>query len=85
MLKHVPLVNFAILIGLLAGAQVWQAYLRVDTAQEFTKLEEEKVKLQQDVQSFKLELASITRPDTLRRLARQVGMSAPTSMQVVKP
>jgi len=85
MLKHMPLFNFAILIGLLAGAQVWQAYLRVDTAQEFTKIKKEKVKLQQDVQSLKLELASITRPDTLRRLARQMGMSAPTSMQVVKP
>jgi len=85
MLKHVPLFNFAMMIGLVAGAQVWQSYLRVDTAQEIEALKKVKVDLKQDVQNLKLELASMTRPDTLRRVARDLGMSAPTSMQVVKP
>ena len=72
-------------IGLLAGAKVWVSYLRVDTEQQVANLKKEKVLLVQDVQNLKLELASITRPDTLRRLARELGMAAPTAMQVVKP
>jgi len=72
-------------IGLLAGGKVWVSYLRVDTEQSVTQLKKEKVLLEQDVQNLELELASMMRPDTLRRLARELGMSAPTAMQVVKP
>ncbi|MBN4058216.1 cell division protein FtsL [Mariprofundus ferrooxydans] len=72
-------------IALLAGGKVWVSYLRVDTEQSVAQLKKEKVLLVQDVQNLKLELASMTRPDTLRRLARELGMSAPTAMQVVKP
>jgi cell division protein FtsL len=85
MLSRVSWLSLFLGIGLLAGGQVWLAYLRVDVAQDIAKLKKEKILLVQDVQSLKLELASMKRPDTLRRLAREMGMAAPTAMQVVKP
>lgn len=72
-------------IAVLAGGQVFVSYLRVDTAQEIGKLKKERILLEQDLQSLRLELASMSRPDTLRRMARKLGMSAPSAMQVVKP
>ncbi|MDQ6983198.1 MAG: cell division protein FtsL [Ghiorsea sp.] len=85
MMSKVMLFSLVVTIGLLAGGKVWVSYLRVDTEQNVGQLKKEKVLLVQDVQNLKLELASMTRPDTLRRLARELGMSAPTAMQVVKP
>ncbi len=72
-------------IGLLSVGEVWVSYVRLDTEQVVSQLQKEKNILAQDVQSLKLELASMLRPDTLRRLARDMGMSAPSAMQVVKP
>ncbi len=72
-------------IGLLSVGEVWVSYVRLDTEQAVSQLQKEKNILAQDVQSLKLELASMLRPDTLRRLARDMGMSAPSAMQVVKP
>jgi len=85
MMSKVMLFSLVATIALLAGGKVWVSYLRVDTEQSVAQLKKEKVLLVQDVQNLKLELASMTRPDTLRRLARELGMSAPTAMQVVKP
>ncbi len=72
-------------VGMLAVGEIWLSYLRLDTEQTVSQLKKEKVLLSQDVQNLKLELASMMRPDTLRRLAREMGMSAPSAMQVVKP
>jgi len=85
MMGRLGIFALVVSIGLLAGAKVWVSYLRVDTEQQVANLKKEKVLLVQDVQNLKLELASMTRPDTLRRLARELGMAAPTAMQVVKP
>lgn len=85
MLSRAILFSLVATIGLLAGGKVWVSYLRVDTEQGVNQLKKEKVLLVQDVQNLKLELASMTRPDTLRRLARELGMAAPSAMQVMKP
>lgn len=85
MLSRMSWVSLFVGIGLLAGGQVWLAYMRVDVVQDMTTLKKEKALLVQNVQNLKLELASMKRPDTLRRLAREMGMAAPTAMQVVKP
>jgi cell division protein FtsL len=85
MLSRMSWVSLFVGIGLLAGGQVWLAYMRVDVVQDMTTLKKEKALLVQNVQNLKLELASMKRPDTLRRLAREIGMAAPTAMQVVKP
>ncbi len=77
---------FVISVCVLAASQLWLSHLRVDVAQQLEKLTQERDALQQDVQGLKLELASLMRPDTLRRLAREkMGMRPPTPMQVVKP
>ncbi len=85
MLGRMPWIALAAGIGVLAAGQVWLSYKRVDVAQDMARLKKENILLVQDVQSLKLELASMMRPDTLRRLAREMGMAAPTAMQVVKP
>ncbi len=73
-------------VCVLAAAQVWLPYQRGMVAQETTQLKKERILVQQDVQNLKLELASLMRPDTLRRLAHQkLGMHAPTAMQVLNP
>ncbi|MDQ7004456.1 MAG: cell division protein FtsL [Ghiorsea sp.] len=85
MMGKVMFFSLVAAIGILAGSKVWVSYLRVDTEQVVSQLQKDKVLLMQDVQSLKLELASMGRPDTLRRLARELGMSAPTAMQLVTP
>ncbi len=85
MLSRMVIIGLVATISLVAGGKVWVSYLRVDTEQSVSQLQKEKVLLVQDVQNLRLELASMTRPDTLRRLARELGMSAPSAMQVIKP
>ncbi len=86
MLKKTYIPLLAITVCLLAAGQVWVSHLRVDVAQHVTRLKQEKNLLQQEVQGLKLELASLMRPNTLRRLAREkMGMRPPVPMQVVKP
>lgn len=75
-----------ILIGVLSAGQVWLSHLRVVVAQQASHAKQEHRLVQQDVQNLKLELASLMRPNTLRRLAHEeLGMQAPTSMQVIRP
>jgi len=81
---RIPLL--VLVVCTLAAGQVWLSHLRVDVAQKVSQLKHERNAIKQDVQNLKLELASLVRPDTLRRLAREkMGMHAPTPMQVVKP
>jgi len=77
----------ALLLGiiLLAALQVWQQHARVSEKQVFEGYKKERSMLQQDVQTLRLELASLTRPDTLRRLAREkLGMDSPKPVQVMQ-
>lgn len=86
MLGRLSLISLVFTICVLAAGQVWLSHLRVENAQQVAKLKKEQVLLSQNVQNLKLEFASLVRPDTLRRLAREkLGMHAPSPMQVVKP
>jgi len=86
MLRALRIPLLLLSICLLAAGQVWLSHVRVDVSQQVAKLKQEKNIIQQDVQGLKLEFASLMRPNTLRRLAREkLGMHAPNSMQVVKP
>ncbi len=81
-----PLVFLVLSICVLAAGQVWMSHLRMEIAQHTSKLKQEKLVLNQEVQSLRLEFSSLIRPDTLRRLAREkLGMHAPSPMQVMKP
>ena len=84
--RSLAIASMVLVVCLLAAAQVWLSHIRVGTTQEIVKLKQEKELLQQDLQNLKIELASMLRPDTLRRLAREkMGMHAPTPLQVVTP
>jgi len=86
MLKILNVPLLITVICVLAASQVWLSHVRVGAAQTLTELKQDRLRVQQNVQNLKLELVSLMRPDTLRRLAREkLGMHAPTSMQVVKP
>lgn len=86
MLKSLRIPLLVLSICVLAAGQVWISHLRVGMAQDVTKAKQEKGIAKQEVQSLKLELASLMRPDTLRRLAHEeLGMHAPKPMQVVRP
>ncbi len=75
-----------LLICVLAAGQVWLSHLRVETAQVHVSLKIERDILLKAVQGLRLELTSLVRPDTLRRLAReQLGMNSPRPSQVIQP
>ncbi len=86
MLRRWLIPLLVISIGFLSAGQVWLSHLRVVVAQQVSSSKQEQRLVQQDVQNLKLELASLMRPNTLRRLAHEeLGMQAPTSMQVIRP
>ncbi|MDX8383385.1 MAG: cell division protein FtsL [Ghiorsea sp.] len=87
MLAVVKQKKYMVLMIMLLGAlQVWLSHVRVGVAQQHEVLRSEFNLLHQDVQNLNLELASLSRPDTLRRLAREkMGMYAPKPMQVIQP
>jgi len=86
MLMKLRFPALVLMLAALAAGQVWVSHLRVGEAQEIAKAKHEKIFVQQEVQSLKLEMASLMRPNTLRRLAREeLGMRAPKPMQVVQP
>lgn len=86
MLKRWQIPLLVVVIGALSAGQVWLSHLRVGVAQQVSSAEQEQRVVQQDVQNLKLELASLMRPNTLRQLAHdELGMQAPTSMQVIRP
>lgn len=87
-MKSLPLhmSMMVLIIGCVAAGEVYLSHVRVNVSQAVAMRKVEKSDVQQEVQNLKLEIASITRPDTLRRLAREkLGMHSPTPMQVFKP
>ncbi|MDQ7002923.1 MAG: cell division protein FtsL [Ghiorsea sp.] len=86
MLRRWQIPLLVIVFGALSAGQVWLSHLRVGVAQQVSSAAQAQRLAQQDVQNLKLELASLMRPNTLRRLAHdELGMQAPTSMQVIRP
>lgn len=80
------LVLMALVVCTLAAGQVYLSHARVGVSQQVAMAKATQTLMHQEVQNLKLEVASITRPDALRRLAREkLGMFSPTPMQVVQP
>ena len=71
MLRRWLIPLLVISIGFLSAGQVWLSHLRVVVAQQVSSSKQEQRLVQQDVQNLKLELASLMRPNTLRRLAHE--------------
>ncbi len=73
-------------IALLTAAQIWVSHLRNEIALESQQLHSEEKAIAQSSSKLRLEVASLMRPERLRRYARQkLGMAPPTPMQVIHP
>lgn len=71
-------------IAMLAGAQVWLSHLRYEISLETASVRKEQTALVQETHKLGLELASLTRPERLRKVARtELGMAAPRPVQVI--
>ncbi len=76
----------ALLIAILATGQVWVSHLRYKLSLENQQANKERQLLLQQTSKLRLELASLTRPERLRKIAQQhFGMVPPKPMQIVKP
>ena len=79
-----PWLFLPITLGLLSAAQVWLSYLRYDLSLEMQRITTEKQAVVMESSKLRLEVASLTRPERLRQLARtKLGMAPPNPVQVV--
>ena len=73
-------------IALLATGQVWVSHMRYETSLDISAVQKEHDAIEAEINTLNLELASLTRPERLRKIAQsKLGMSAPRPMQVLKP
>jgi len=73
-------------IAIMATGQVWVSHMRYETSLEISAIQKERALLKGEMNTLNLELASLTRPERLRKIAQtKLGMSAPRPMQVVRP
>lgn len=73
-------------VALLATAQIWLAHDRYAIAHETTLARHHVADTQAEINRLGLELASLTRPERLRELAKnRLGMAPPLPMQVWRP
>lgn len=80
-----PRLTLGVCIVVMASAQVGLAHQRYTLNQEAGELQKHYEHLQADVNKLSLELASMSRPERLRQLAKSRGMGPPLPMQVVHP
>ncbi len=73
-----------LLLGM-AAAEVWLSHLRFELSQRHQSLMREREAAHIENNRLRLEIASLTRPDRLRRIARKLGMAAPRPDQVARP
>ncbi len=79
-----PWLILPLILGLLSIAQVWLSYLRYDLSLEAQSLTAEKQTALKEISKLRIEIASLTRPERLRQLARtELGMAPPNPMQVI--
>jgi len=75
-----------LLPGLLAAAQVGLAHKRLELARQHTAVKNEARSLHAEISRLTLELATLSRPEKLRRVAvSDLGMRPPTPIQVIRP
>jgi len=73
-------------VALLATAQVWLSHIRYELSLETSRIQKEQSELKSEMHQLNLELASLTRPERLRKIAQtELGMAPPLPMQVVRP
>jgi len=73
-------------VALLATAQVWLSHIRYELSLETSRVQKEQNELKREMLQLNLELASLTRPERLRKIAqKELGMAPPLPMQVVRP
>jgi len=75
-----------LLLSLLATGQVALSHQRYEMAKKITATQHERQALLGKVNQLGLELASLMRPERIRRLAAsELGMGPPGPMQVIRP
>ena len=73
-------------IALLATGQVWVSHMRYETSLDISAVQKEHDAIKGEINTLNLELASLTRPERLRKIAQtKLGMTAPRPMQVLRP
>ncbi len=81
-----PWLAMLLLAGSLAAAQVGISRQRLTLAGQQAASQRETRQLRIEINRLTLELATMTRPERLRRLAAsKLGMRPPAPMQVVRP
>jgi cell division protein FtsL len=74
------------LVTLLATTQVWLSHIRYELSLETSHIQKEQHELKREIHQLNLELASLTRPERLRKIAQtDMGMAPPLPMQVIRP
>jgi len=72
--------------AVLAGGLIWLSHLRYELSLETQRIAAEKKIIEQESSQFRLEAASLTRPERLRQYARDtLNMAPPKPMQVIQP
>ncbi len=72
--------------AVVAGGLIWVSHLRYELALETQRTNAEKKSIGQESNKLRLEMASLTRPERLRKYARDsLDMIPPKPMQVIHP
>jgi cell division protein FtsL len=79
-----PWLVLPLMLGVLSAAHVWLSHLRYELSLETQTLAAEKQTELKEISKLRIELASLTRPERLRNLARtKLDMAPPNPMQVI--
>jgi len=71
-------------LAVLAGAQIRLSHMRNELSLDTQRLVEEQKSVREESSKFRLEVASLSRPERLREYAMTtLGMAAPTPMQIL--
>jgi len=81
-----PVILWLGAVALLASGQVWLSHMRYEASLTASATQKERDELKREIHQLGLELASLTRPERLRKIAQsELGMTPPRPMQVVRP
>jgi len=84
--RAMPWLAVPLFIGLLSAAQVWLSHVRYELSQSSQLTMADKQDMALETSKLRLEIASLTRPERLRKLAQQrLQMAPPRPMQVIRP
>lgn len=73
-------------VAVLAAGQIWLSHLRYELSLANQQVEKERQLALKETSTLRLELANLTRPERLRKLAQEeLGMGPPKPMQVMHP